>query len=135
MSGCYKSCVIILILCCLLIHSIISNAPAEIEMGDDEVAAARIGVAVAGCLKLISMPFLLFSAAQCLLMCLVRWSLLINLRSQIEQTNFFSPVCVRLWRESSSLRENCRPQPSHVHVNGFSPVNIFTFIIIYCIEL
>jgi hypothetical protein len=36
---------------------------------------------------------------ECLRKCLARWSLLMNLLSQFEQVNFFSPVCVRRWRE------------------------------------
>ena len=68
-----------------------------------------------------SRPFRLVSAAQCLLTCFVKWSLLMNLRSQIEQTNFFSPVCVRLCRDNSSERENCLAHPSQVQTKGFSP--------------
>lgn len=32
----------------------------------------------------------------CRLMCLLKWSLLMNLRSHTGHPNFFSPVCVRL---------------------------------------
>ena len=62
------------------------------------------------------------------LMCLLRWSLLINLPSHTGQTNFFSPVCVRLWRESSSDRANFFIQKSKLHMNGFSPTKGTTYI-------
>ena len=39
-----------------------------------------------------SMALRLLSAAKCLLTCLVKWSLLMNLRSHMLHTNFFSPV-------------------------------------------
>ena len=54
-------------------------------------------------------------------MCLVRWSERMKRRWQMGQPNFFSPVCVRLWRDSSSEREKRRSQPSQMHTNGFSP--------------
>lgn len=41
---------------------------------------------------------------------------------QVGQANLFSPVWVRWWRDSSSDRANCRSQPSHLHLKGFSPV-------------
>lgn len=44
--------------------------------------------------------------------CLVKWSLRMKRRSHTLQTNFFSPVCVRRWRESSSERANFLSQPS-----------------------
>lgn len=72
-------------------------------------------------LILSSIAFRLLSAAKCLLTCLVKWSLLINLRSHMLHTNFFSPVCVLLCRDNSSERENCRPHASHIQMNGFSP--------------
>lgn len=53
--------------------------------------------------------------------CLVRWSLRMNRRSHTGQTNFFSPVCVRRWRESSSERANLLSQPSQLQLKGFSP--------------
>lgn len=53
--------------------------------------------------------------------CLVRWSLRMNRRSHTGHTNFFSPVCVRRWRESSSDRANLLSQPSQLQLNGFSP--------------
>jgi len=34
---------------------------------------------------------------------------------------FFSPVCVRLWRDNSSEREKRRSHPSQLQANGFSP--------------
>lgn len=54
-------------------------------------------------------------------MCLARWSERMKRRPHTLQPNFFSPVCVRLWRDSSSERENRRPHRSHWHANGFSP--------------
>lgn len=53
--------------------------------------------------------------------CLVRWSLRMKRRSHTLHTNFFSPVCVRRWRESSSERANFLSQPSQWQLNGFSP--------------
>lgn len=53
--------------------------------------------------------------------CLVRWSLRMNLLSHTGHTNFFSPVCVRRWRESSSDRANLLSQPSQLQLKGFSP--------------
>lgn len=53
--------------------------------------------------------------------CLVRWSLRMNRRSHTGHTNFFSPVCVRRWRESSSDRANLLSQPSQLQLKGFSP--------------
>lgn len=53
--------------------------------------------------------------------CLVRWSLRMKRRSHTVHTNFFSPVCVRRWRESSSERANFLSQPSQWQLNGFSP--------------
>lgn len=53
--------------------------------------------------------------------CLVRWSLRMNRRSHTGQTNFFSPVCVRRCRDSSSERANLLSQPSQLQLNGFSP--------------
>lgn len=44
--------------------------------------------------------------------CFVRWSLRMKRRSHMLQANFFSPVCVRRWRESSSERANFLSQPS-----------------------
>lgn len=53
--------------------------------------------------------------------CLVRWSLRMKRRSHTGHTNFFSPVCVRRWRESSSERANLLSQPSQLQLKGFSP--------------
>lgn len=53
--------------------------------------------------------------------CLVRWSLRMNRRSHTGHTNFFSPVCVRRWRESSSDRANLLSHPSQLQLKGFSP--------------
>lgn len=57
----------------------------------------------------------------CRFTCFARWSERMKRRAHTLQPNFFSPVCVRLWRESSSERENRRPHRSHWHANGFSP--------------
>lgn len=54
--------------------------------------------------------------------CFARWSLLMNRLWQTAQANFFSPVCVRLCRDNSSLREKRRLQSSYGHGNGRSPV-------------
>jgi len=54
--------------------------------------------------------------------CLVRWSLRMNLRSHTGHTNFFSPVWVLRWRDSSSERANLLSQPSQLQLKGFSPV-------------
>ena len=43
--------------------------------------------------------------------------------SQTAQTKFFSPVCVRVCRTSSSDRANRFTQPFQSHANGFSPGN------------
>lgn len=59
---------------------------------------------------------------ECLRKCLARWSLLMNFLSQFEQVNFFSPVCVRRWRERSSDLANRLLQDSQSQTNGFSPV-------------
>lgn len=53
--------------------------------------------------------------------CFVKWSLLMNRRSHIGQANFFSPVCVLRWRDSSSDRANLLSQPFQLQLNGFSP--------------
>lgn len=53
--------------------------------------------------------------------CFVKWSLLMNLRLHIGQANFFSPVCVLRWRDSSSERANLLSQPFQLQLNGFSP--------------
>lgn len=42
-------------------------------------------------------------------------------RSHTGHANFFSPVCVRLWRESSSERANFLSQSSQLQLKGFSP--------------
>ena len=42
-------------------------------------------------------------------------------RSQTGHTNFFSPVCVRRCRDSSSERANCLSQLSQLQLKGFSP--------------
>ena len=57
----------------------------------------------------------------CLRTCFERWSLRMKRRSHTGHTNFFSPVCVRRWRDNSSERANFFSHPSQVHVNGFSP--------------
>lgn len=53
--------------------------------------------------------------------CFVKWSLLMNRRLHIGQANFFSPVCVLRWRDSSSERANLLSQPFQLQLNGFSP--------------
>lgn len=58
----------------------------------------------------------------CVLMCLDRWSLLIKRFGHSGHANFFSPVCVRLCRCSSSLRVKRFPQYCQVHTKGRSPV-------------
>lgn len=60
--------------------------------------------------------------ARCLLACFERWSLRMNFRPQRGQPYFFSPVCVLLWRASSSERANCLLQFSQSQTYGFSPV-------------
>lgn len=62
-----------------------------------------------------------FLAVRCLRACLDRWSLRMKLLWHKWQINFFSPVCVRRWRDSSSERANRLSQPSHLHLKGFSP--------------
>lgn len=57
----------------------------------------------------------------CLLMCFVRWSLLMKRWPHVGHTNFFSPVWVLLCRDSSSDREKRLLQFSHVQTKGFSP--------------
>ena len=51
----------------------------------------------------------------------LRWTDLMNLLWQTGQMKFFSPVCVRVWRASSSLRANRFPQPDQWQGNGRSP--------------
>lgn len=63
-----------------------------------------------------------FLADRCRRACLVRWSLRMKRRSHRGQANFFSPVCVRRCRDSSSERANLRSQPCQLQLNGFSPV-------------
>lgn len=105
----------------------------KVVAGEIEIGAVFAG-AIKGLLEGLmfsSIPLRLFSAAKCLLTCLVKWSLLIKRRSHIEQTNFFSPVCVLLCRDSSSDRENCLSHPSHWQTNGFSPFDWIKFNINY----
>lgn len=52
----------------------------------------------------------------------LRWSLLINFLLHTGHAKFFSPVCVLVWRASSSERANLFPQPSQLHGNGLSPI-------------
>lgn len=70
-------------------------------------------------LKSSRAPFL---TARCRRACLARWSLRMKRLWHMGQANLFSPVWVRRWRDSSSERANCRSQPSHLHLKGFSPV-------------
>lgn len=63
-----------------------------------------------------------FLTARCRRACLARWSLRMKRLWHMGQANLFSPVWVRRWRDSSSERANCRSQPSHLHLKGFSPV-------------
>ena len=60
----------------------------------------------------------------CRFSCLTKWSDLTNRLAQMEQANFFSPVCIRRWRESSSERANFLSQPSNGHEYGRSPEKI-----------
>lgn len=60
----------------------------------------------------IELPLLLLLL--CLFICLLRWSLLMNRLEQTGHTNFFSPVCVRKWRDSSSEREKDLLHDSHL---------------------
>jgi len=60
------------------------------------------------------------SLRRCLFMCLARWSERVKLCSHSEHLKFFSPVCVRLWRDSSSERANLRWQ--NWQPKGRSPV-------------
>lgn len=53
--------------------------------------------------------------------CFVRWSLRMKRRSHTGHTNFFSPVWVLRWRDSSSDLANFLSQPSQLQVKGFSP--------------
>lgn len=82
-----------------------------------------------------------FLTARCRRACLARWSLRMKRLWHMGQANFFSPVWVRRWRDSSSERANRRSQPSHLHLNGFSPedrekyIYYCTIIIIIIINL
>ena len=58
----------------------------------------------------------------CVLTCLDKWSLLMNLLLQIGQANLFSPVCVRRCRCNSSDRVKRFPQKSQLQTKGRSPV-------------
>lgn len=58
---------------------------------------------------------------RCRRVCFARWSLRMKRLWQTGQTNFFSPVWVRRWRDNSSERANFLSQPSHLHLKGFSP--------------
>lgn len=53
--------------------------------------------------------------------CFVKWSLRMKRRSHTGQANFFSPVWVLRWRDSSSERANFLSQPSQLQLKGFSP--------------
>lgn len=81
---------------------------------------AKVFSQPSGCLLMSSRePFL---TARCRRACLAKWSLRMNRLRHMGQANLFSPVWVRRWRDSSSERANCRSQPSHLHLKGFSPV-------------
>uniref|UniRef100_A0A8I3P0P9 MYG1 exonuclease n=1 Tax=Canis lupus familiaris TaxID=9615 RepID=A0A8I3P0P9_CANLF len=54
--------------------------------------------------------------------CLLRWSLRVKRLEHSRQVNFFSRVCVRTWRSSSSERVKRLPQKSQLHTKGRSPV-------------
>ena len=54
--------------------------------------------------------------------CLLRWSLLMNLFPHCMHLNFFSPVCVWWCRCNSSDLVNRFPQQFHLQANGRSPV-------------
>lgn len=51
----------------------------------------------------------------------LRWSLRMNFLLHTGHTKFFSPVCVRVWRASSSDLANLLPQPLQLQGNGRSP--------------
>lgn len=73
-----------------------------------------------------------FLATRCRRACLARWSLRMKRLWHMGQANLFSPVWVRWCRDSSSERANCRSQPSHLHLKGFSPVvrqYLFNFLL------
>ena len=55
-------------------------------------------------------------------MCKARWSEREKALSHSLQWKGLSPVCLRLWRVSSSDRANRQPQSSHSQMYGFSPV-------------
>ena len=57
----------------------------------------------------------------CVLICLDRWSLLINFFKHSGHWKRFSPVCVLLCRCNSSDLVNRLPQKSHWQTNGLSP--------------
>ena len=99
----------------------------------DALVIVEVIIGLSAGLMFSSIDLRLFSAAKCLFTCLVKWSLLMNRRWHMEQTNFFSPVWVLLCRDNSSDRENCRPHDSHKQMNGFSP-KIKTNLVIDCIK-
>jgi hypothetical protein len=58
----------------------------------------------------------------CVLTCLLRWSDRENCLEHASHWNGLSPVCDRMWRASSSDRENRQAQSFQSQPNGFSPV-------------
>lgn len=58
----------------------------------------------------------------------LRWSERENARSQRVHLNGLCPVCFRMWRVNSSERANFQPQPSQVHLYGFSPKILSYFL-------
>jgi hypothetical protein len=60
----------------------------------------------------------------------LRWSERENARSQRVHLNGLCPVCFRMCRVNSSERANFQPQPSQVHLYGFSPKFKVTFCLL-----
>ncbi len=61
-------------------------------------------------------------------MCAERWSLRRKQRRHTVQGYGRSPVCLRMWRVSSSERAKLHSQSSHVHTKGRSPERLRTCV-------
>lgn len=86
--------------------------------GDSDLGVSRLLVSVS-----LSLPFLPSPPpAVWVLMCLLKWSLLIKRLLHTGQANLFSPVWVRRCLWSSSDLVNLLPQKSQLQTNGRSPV-------------
>lgn len=59
---------------------------------------------------------------RCRLLCRAKWSDRPNARKHVGQMNGLAPVCLRMWRVSSSERAKLQSHSGHVHKYGFSPV-------------